>query len=335
VSRSFDPTSGADSITFSVGNSAPDQGPITIAVLAKAATTAGWTGRALRGLNGASPIWSLLTSNNGGAKLFMENDFGAGVAGLSTSWRWYVATKASGNVLPRIHVWDLSGAWSHTDNNANVGDGTGPIDTLVAGAGWRGSIAVAATWSSVLNDATIEATFGLSAAAVLAASPGWMARFNQASTATNVTDDTGGGGNQSAISGTTVDADDPPGFSYSLSNPSAAPNGVAVPLGIGTPTVALGLTAAPAGTAVPVTLGQPAAAIPAAVPTGVAVPVGLGQPTVGYILAAAPSGIAVPIHLGTPSTVLAPVTSAPGPTITTITRNRDLVTQSSGRDLEV
>jgi hypothetical protein len=47
----------------------------------------------------------------------------------------------------------------------------------------------------------------------------WAIKLNQASTATSVTDDTGGGGDQTAISGTSVDADDPPGFDYSLSPP--------------------------------------------------------------------------------------------------------------------
>jgi hypothetical protein len=221
VSRQFDTAAGTDSITFSVGNAPPDQGPITVALLAKAFSTAGWTGWLISGRT-AGAVWGILTSNNGGAKLFAENDFGNGVAGLSTSWRWYVMTKASGSVAPRIHVGDLSGSWTHTDNSANTGDGTGPITSLILGNngtnGWRGSFAVAAAWTSVLSDATIEATFGTSAATVLAASPGWMVRLNQASAATSVTDDTGGGGGQSAISGTSVDADDPPGFNYALTN---------------------------------------------------------------------------------------------------------------------
>ncbi len=224
MSRQFDTSGGADSITFSAGGAAPDQGPITIAVLAKSFSVAGFTMWMIRGTKTGTAIWGFLTSNNSGPKLFAENDFGNGVSGLSTSWRWYVMTKASGSAAPRIHVWDLSGAWSHTDNSATVADGTGPIDTIILGSaggganGWRGSIAAAATFTSQLNDAAVEATFTLSAATLLAATPGWMIRLNQASTATSVTDDTGGGGNQSAITGTSVDADDPPGFSYALTN---------------------------------------------------------------------------------------------------------------------
>lgn len=225
MSRQFDTTAGADYITFSPGGAPIDQGPITIAVLAKANSVAGFTMWTCRGSKTGTAIWGFLTSNNAGPKLFAENDFGSGVSGLSTSWRWYVMSKASGGAsIPRVHVWDLSGAWTHTDNTAGVADGTGPIDTIYVGGngsgtnGWRGSIACVATWSSALSDAAIEAAMTLRAADVFGATPGWMIRLNQGSTATSVTDDTGGGGNQSAITGTSIDADDPPGFSYALTN---------------------------------------------------------------------------------------------------------------------
>lgn len=224
MSRQFDTSGGADSITFSPGGAPPDQGPITIAVLAKSATVAGFTMWMVAGRKSGTAVLGLLTSNNSGPKLFAENDFGNGVAGLSTSWRWYVMRKAAGNVQPIISVWDLSGAWSHTANSANVGDGTGPIDTLYVGSqngsgnGWRGSIAMVAMWTSALTDGQVEARMTLNARDAYNASPSWMVRLNQASTATIVTDDTGGGGDQSAISGTSVDADDPPGFNYALSS---------------------------------------------------------------------------------------------------------------------
>lgn len=232
MARSFDPAGGADSITFATPASIPpDQGPITIAVLAQAADTVAWTGWMVRGYKAGTPILGFLTSNNAGAKLFAENDFGAGVAGRSTAWRWYVMTKASGNVAPRIHVGDPTGtpSWAHTDNTAGVLDGTGPIDTLVVGGtgggsnGWRGPIMVAAMADAVWTDAQIEARCTMAAldlfTAVNAATKKWMVRLNQASTATTVTDDTGGGGDQTAISGTTVVAD-LAGFDYSISGPT-------------------------------------------------------------------------------------------------------------------
>lgn len=219
MSRSFSPSAGSDSITFLPGAAPPDQGPITIAILAKAASLTAWTGWLISGRT-AGGVWGLLTSNNGGPRLFAENDFGAGVTGLSTSWRWYVMTKAAGAALPRIHIGDLAGGWTHTNDTFAVNDGSGPITSIVLGSngtnGWRGSIAVAAAWDSVLNDSAIEATMTLKASDVFSAVPTWMVRLNQTSTATAVPDDTPGGGNQSAIIGTSIDVDDPPGFDYAL-----------------------------------------------------------------------------------------------------------------------
>lgn len=223
MSRSFAPLSGVDYISFAPGMAPPDQGPITIAVLAKAHDLGGFVGWMLSGRKAGSAVLGLLTAS---AKLYSENDFGVGVAGLSTSWRWYVMTKPSGNVPPRIHVWDLATAWTHTTDTANVGDGTGPIDALYVGGtgagtnGWRGSIAVAAMWAVELSDTQIESTMTLKAYDTYSSGAVWMTRFNQVSTAITVTDDTGGGGDQIALVGTTVDADDPPGFDYSIAAPA-------------------------------------------------------------------------------------------------------------------
>src|SRR4029079_10361608 len=227
MSRAFNGGTSADCITFAPGGAPSDQGNagtgITIGVLAKASSLAGFTGWLATGREGGGRVWSMLTSNNAGPKLFMENDFSNGVSGLSTSWRWYVVTKASGTAIPRWHIWDLAGAWSHTNTDNSVGNGTGPIDEILlgldsAGTTWRGSIAVAATFNSALSDVSVEAAFTNAAADLLDATPGWMVRLNQASTGTSVTDDTGGGGDQTALSGTTVDADDPD-FDYSLTPP--------------------------------------------------------------------------------------------------------------------
>jgi len=117
--------------------------------------------------------------------------------------------------------------WVHSDDASNVSDGSGPITNIlvgsagVAGNTWRGRIAAVATWDTVLSDGQVEAACTLAASDLFDAGPDWMVRLNQASTATPVSDDTGNGGDQTAISGTAVDADDPPGFDYSLTPPPA------------------------------------------------------------------------------------------------------------------
>lgn len=227
MSRSFNGGIAADFIRFAAGSATPDEGPSTMAVLAKCSSLGGFTGWMIQGTKAGSPVWAILTSNNGGPKLFIENDFTAGVPGLTLSWAWYIAEKAPGSVVPRWHIGVFVDAttisWTHQNGAGNVNNLSGPIDALTLGLNsvgntWRGSEAVAATWASqpFASDAAVEAAFTHAAADAFNAGPGWMVRLNQASTATPITDDTGGGGDQSAISGTAVDADDPPGFNYAL-----------------------------------------------------------------------------------------------------------------------
>jgi hypothetical protein len=229
MSRAFNGGTSLDMITFGVGAAPPDQGPITMAILAKASGVATNTSYMLQGVNGSTAVFSELFSNNAGAKLFMEADFGNGAAGISaTDWVWYVGTKASGSALPRWHIKDLTtnSAWTHTNGSANVGDGSGPITAIRIGSNnslgttFRGSIAVVALWDTALTDLDVEAacTFAYSDAVITKAAK-WAVKLDQASIATSVTNDAAGGGNQTAISGTTVDVTgtpDPPGFNYAL-----------------------------------------------------------------------------------------------------------------------
>jgi hypothetical protein len=79
-----------------------------------------------------------------------------------------------------------------------------------------GRLAVIGIWQSVLTNTQIEGlTSALSAWKDLGPTALWA--FNQASTTTPVTDLTGGGADQTAITGTTaVTGDDPPGFDFTL-----------------------------------------------------------------------------------------------------------------------
>lgn len=261
MSRFFNGGTAADAITFAAGNAPPDEGPITIAVLARAASIAGFTGWMVQGRAIATPVWATLTS---GVKLFMEGDFTAGNSGLSTGWCWYVATKATGASIPRWHVHDLTAgtAWSHVNAGGTVGDGSGPITNILVGGNasvnttWRGRIAAVAAWTSALADINVESACTLLASDLANASPNWGVLLNQASTATNVTDFTGGGGDQTALSGTAVDADEPPGWDYALTASSPTPNGIAIPVTLGTPASGLNLFPGPNGISIPVTLGD-------------------------------------------------------------------------------
>ena len=225
MSRLFDGQFSAEAVTFSVGTAPTDEGPITIAALVKPQTTvSSGTCWIVSGLVSGSPILGVVID---AGTLFMANDFTSGGPTVTggTTWYWIVVTKASGSATPRYHIKNVTsgGAWSHTNGTGNVSDAAGPITSIIVGAesgtgtnDFRGSIAALAMWDTALADLSVESACTLAASDLLGAAPKWMTRWNQASTGTNVTDDTGGGGNQTAISGTSVDADDPPGWSYAL-----------------------------------------------------------------------------------------------------------------------
>lgn len=83
---------------------------------------------------------------------------------------------------------------------------------------------------------------------------------------------------------------------------SVAPNGVSVPVSLGSPTAAVEATAVPDGIAAPVSLGTPTGSVQVtAAPDGVAVPVALGSPTLAWSASIGPDGIAVPVTLGSPT----------------------------------
>jgi hypothetical protein len=228
MSRFFNGGTAADYITCSPGNAPAVQGPITIAVLAHPSTSA-FTGWIVQGMT-ASGVWSILCD---AGVMFVENDFTAGSPAHGTGWCWYVATKATGSVIPRWHVHDLTAgtAWTHTNASGTVPNNAGPITSIRVGSSaagtaaqtFRGRLAAVAAWNSALSDVAVEAACTLAASDLAVSSPAWAVLLNQASTATSVTDITGGGGNQSALNGTAVDADEPPGWSYSLT--STAPVG--------------------------------------------------------------------------------------------------------------
>jgi hypothetical protein len=222
MSRAFAIT---DKIIITPSVSVPqNQGNVTLMALIKPITNIAndhWIAQGYTSANAA--LWGLLYTSS---KFYNENNFGSGNgAPVLTDWMWAGYTKATGSVKPRWHFHNLTAAtaWSHVDDGSNVADGSGTISKFAigghgtSGTGMQGSIAAIAMWSSVLSDATIE-TACASAAALAASSPSMGFLLNQAATTTAVTDFTGHGSTQSSLTGTTVDSDDPPGFSYTLSS---------------------------------------------------------------------------------------------------------------------
>lgn len=95
-----------------------------------------------------------------------------------------------------------------------------------------------------------------------------------------------------------------PDIDFTATGSPAEPAGLAVPVGIGAPSVNAGLSVAPSGLAVAVGQGEPTVGQPSAVPDSLAVATGLGAPSI-TLAGSAPDGLSVAVGLGEPSVVTA------------------------------
>jgi hypothetical protein len=226
MSRLFDGQFTVASVTFSAGSATFSQGPCTVMALVRfAASASGALCYVVKGANaGGSDVWALQAFS---LNLFTANDFTSGSAALSTDNYYWAGFSHTSGGTPRWHLRNVqsAGAWSHADASGTVGDGSGPVTSIIVGnssaAGsddMRGEIAAIAVWGSALSDGAVQSACTLNASDLVTSSPAWGTLWNQASTGTSVTDFTGGSGNQTAISATSVGTDEPPGWSYSLSS---------------------------------------------------------------------------------------------------------------------
>lgn len=163
---------------------------------------------------------------------------------IASTGIWYLilTRKATGTSTPRYSIFNYtSSSWSHANfTGGAIGNGTAP------GAGGRtgfsfqgtqdffgGRIAAKAAWSNAMpwtadaagDSAIVAAGLHAAASSWLPSSPSAFWLYNQASTATAVTDvASGGAGTQISITGTTViNGDDPPGFSFALATATKSP----------------------------------------------------------------------------------------------------------------
>jgi hypothetical protein len=229
--RSFD---GSDQISFAVGALASMTGAGTVLFLLKRTAT-GWA--AVWSLNGTGSSQLIFTGFEGGNTpnrsyhVTNVSDDATGPASpnfpTADGWIGVAWRKGSGTDTIRTSKYVLGTAtWTHADSTDQNADGSSPGASGVMKIGakdtgfdfFTGLVAGGAVWEGTeLSDGTLESII-LSAQAWLDASPDWMVLLNQASTATTIEDITGNGGDQSAITGTSVVTDDaPPGFDFTIS----------------------------------------------------------------------------------------------------------------------
>jgi hypothetical protein len=164
--------------------------------------------------------------------------FGTGTFGNSATWYLMAYTKAAGVNAGRFHYKALAaGAWTHVagvtsgdslptitpGNPATIAGGTIRFGEAQDTDDFNGRLAhagLAGGAGANLSDAAVESTFsGLSTAAAVAFANGFAIKgawdFTQADTATDVTDLTGGGANETIVNGTTAATGDmPPGWTF-------------------------------------------------------------------------------------------------------------------------
>lgn len=137
----------------------------------------------------------------------------------SDGWVLVAVCKATGTATPRYGKYVYStGTWSFEDAGSTTGNANSAfIQTNIGHRAndqrFDGQIAVVGVYDYKLTDDQIKAlAFTLSAWYAMKPKGLWV--FDQADTAIKVIDRSGGGANESSLTGTTVGTSSPPSFSY-------------------------------------------------------------------------------------------------------------------------
>jgi hypothetical protein len=288
----------------------------TQAILVKRNGTGNWHTFLAMHNSGGSAVNQFAYDSSNNAVWWIDGVTVSGPAAVATSaWGLVVVRKATGTSTPRFSVYDFgTSTWTHANASGTRPNWAAPGASGTVRFRWEtfdllnARVAVRAAWNTVKWNANPGGDSALESAGLHTslqawhdATPdaGWV--FNQASTGTAVTDWTGGGADQTSITGTNVITDDdPPGFNFSLggggatATPTAVVSTVALPQA--TPSVAD--TAAPDAIAATAALPQATPTVSAtATPAVIAATVSLLVATVTGAATAGPASIAASVAL--------------------------------------
>ena len=207
-------------------------GAYSVVVIAKTVVPNGGNeNRAFLGIQVAATdlLGSLCTynsSNPGGLRVFTDTEESQDSGmDLDDSWQILGYSKASGTTAVRFHRKELgAGSWTHRPGAGSIANDASSVTRVEFGrfmggafsSSLDGHLAVAALFPAELSDAAFESIQTTPATATLVSLGAvGLWELNQESTATSVVDRTGGGADQTAITGTTaVTGDDPPGWTF-------------------------------------------------------------------------------------------------------------------------
>jgi hypothetical protein len=211
MARTFDGTN--DEIRTALG-SCNLTGLASIGALVKRNADGAWHNVVtLHNSGGSGSFLGLEISNtNGGVFATSAGFVGDGVTlTVADGWCLLVGTKVAGTSQVRWHKYVYStNVWTHANSTSTVADGVAPgAGGTVRFGEWQdsddlsGDLEVVGLWSRALSDAEVE-PLAYSFANWIATGPSGLWRFNQASVGTPLLDVTGGGANETTITGTSV-----------------------------------------------------------------------------------------------------------------------------------
>lgn len=206
MARTFTRAS-SDGITTSIGRLSFNFGPGTAAAIAKKSSDSALMTLISLG-SGDDVQWYV----SGGNTIGLWNGSALAEAvtyQASDGWCLVAVTKDTGTVAPRMHKYVYStNTWTHTNSASTLANsgtpGTGGyIGQKNGGDNFDGDINIAAVWDTAMTDIQVEA-LAYDLISWFAAQPRALWLLDQSSTSMKVNDLSGGGANQSAISGTAV-----------------------------------------------------------------------------------------------------------------------------------
>ncbi len=233
-------TQTGDVITTGLGTMGFAFGPGTIAAVVRRTATPSGSGMFIiwAGASNSPPGFDLALLSSGVVNLSDAVGNTASTATLTVN-KWYLVaiSKASGTVAGRAHIYDyVTNTWTHqacTGTIANSGVPTTKVSLGNAGSGsgfgFDGDIAAIGVWNVVLSDDQVEALAYDLHSWFAPAQPKGLWLLDQDSTSQKVIDLSGGGANQSGITGTSLSSTSVPVFNYGhahiLNHDSAAAAG--------------------------------------------------------------------------------------------------------------
>lgn len=220
MARTFNGSS--DKLVLSGGATTSITGPYTYAAIVKRNSTGFGAMVGLDDSGGNTIIEFLIVNAASSDRLSVYTPGWPGVTSTTASlvnadgWALCAASKATGTAAPRFHLYVYAtNTWTHENSGGTLpnpaASGAGGVITLgeTDTDFFGGDIAVAGIWGRVLSDAEIE-QLAHTLTGWHAAVPAALFHLDQSATTQNVADLTGGGANQSSVTGTSITTTSPP-----------------------------------------------------------------------------------------------------------------------------